>query len=228
MIPTPRQVASNCHNWIGWKTPKGHQWNLSEQDMLDLAMICHKYLLDSGDTDHHAWFADVGCCIGNTTSVMGMSLKPVNGKLVSIDIFADRTDWPGKETRDCWEANMKGLGLRDSILLKPFSSLELAKKEPFCTPETFGVVYIDASHIYSDVKVDIEAWWPLVKKGGYLCGHDCELNATPEQITKIKQNPLWDKDDCTEVGHAGVIVATKELFGDKLQQRNRTWWVKKT
>ena len=225
----PKYIADYCNNWMGWKSPSPFRvnMNLVHQDMLDLATICHKYLLDSGDTEHHAWFADVGCCIGNTSAVMALSLKQVKGRLLSMDIFADRTDWPGKQTQECWESNMKNLGLRDNILLKVKPSVEVATKEVICTPEAFGVVYIDASHIYPDIVADIKAWWPLVKKGGYLCGHDCEMNATPEQIAKIKQNPLWDKDDCTEVGHAGVIVATKELFGDKLQQKNHTWWVQK-
>lgn len=33
-------------------------------------------------------------------------------------------------------------------------------------------VYIDANHAYEFVKQDIEIWFPKVKRGGYLCGHD--------------------------------------------------------
>lgn len=33
-------------------------------------------------------------------------------------------------------------------------------------------VYIDANHEYISVKEDIELWYPLVKKGGILGGHD--------------------------------------------------------
>jgi len=33
-------------------------------------------------------------------------------------------------------------------------------------------VYIDANHAYDYVKEDIELWFPKVKKGGYLLGHD--------------------------------------------------------
>jgi len=33
-------------------------------------------------------------------------------------------------------------------------------------------VFLDADHSYSAVKNDIGAWFPKVKKGGLLCGHD--------------------------------------------------------
>lgn len=33
-------------------------------------------------------------------------------------------------------------------------------------------VYIDANHAYEFVKQDIALWYPKVKKGGYICGHD--------------------------------------------------------
>jgi hypothetical protein len=33
-------------------------------------------------------------------------------------------------------------------------------------------VYIDANHDYEHCKQDIAAWYPLVKIGGYLAGHD--------------------------------------------------------
>ncbi len=36
----------------------------------------------------------------------------------------------------------------------------------------FDFVYIDASHRYEDVKQDIDDWWPKVKTGGMLAGHD--------------------------------------------------------
>jgi hypothetical protein len=34
------------------------------------------------------------------------------------------------------------------------------------------VVFIDALHDYESVKQDIALWWPLVRPGRYLCGHD--------------------------------------------------------
>ena len=38
--------------------------------------------------------------------------------------------------------------------------------------ESLDFVYIDANHAYEWVKTDIKCWFPKVKKGGYLMGHD--------------------------------------------------------
>jgi hypothetical protein len=37
-------------------------------------------------------------------------------------------------------------------------------------------VYIDANHSYSYVLQDCRLWWPKVKNGGVLCGHDYSLS----------------------------------------------------
>lgn len=48
-------------------------------------------------------------------------------------------------------------------------SVEAAKNFP---DGYFHFVYLDAEHDYSSVKKDIEAWWPKVKEGWILGGHD--------------------------------------------------------
>lgn len=36
----------------------------------------------------------------------------------------------------------------------------------------FDVIFIDAQHDYEHCLQDIRLWWPKVRPGGYLCGHD--------------------------------------------------------
>lgn len=47
-------------------------------------------------------------------------------------------------------------------------SIEAAKT----IEDDLDFVYIDANHNYEYVKQDIEAWYPKLKKGGILSGHD--------------------------------------------------------
>jgi hypothetical protein len=58
------------------------------------------------------------------------------------------------------------------------TSLEASKLYP---DESLDVVFLDASHRYEDVKDDIIAWYPKVKKGGIFSGHDYP---TWEQVVK--------------------------------------------
>jgi len=37
-------------------------------------------------------------------------------------------------------------------------------------------VFIDANHSFGEVKMDIEAWFPKVKKSGILAGHDFDID----------------------------------------------------
>lgn len=55
-----------------------------------------------------------------------------------------------------------------SYVLRTLSS-EAAK---LFSDETFDFVYVDANHWEPEVRNDIETWWPKVRKGGILAGHD--------------------------------------------------------
>lgn len=37
-----------------------------------------------------------------------------------------------------------------------------------------GLVFLDANHSYNAVRQDIQHWWPHIRKGGVMCGHDFE------------------------------------------------------
>lgn len=77
----------------------------------------------------------------------------------------------------------------------------------------FDFVYIDAGHIYEEVKSDLDAWWPKVKKGGVFGGHDYgNLQQNPEagkgvqkavdEFLKEKQIPVKDPSIGLRVGEA--------------------------
>jgi len=57
----------------------------------------------------------------------------------------------------------------DRVTIQRTVSVEAAKG---VDDDTVDVVFIDAEHTYDGVKEDIEAWWPKVKAGGWIGGHD--------------------------------------------------------
>lgn len=48
-----------------------------------------------------------------------------------------------------------------------------------------GFVYIDGDHSYGAVVKDIETWWPEVKAGGILAGHDFNWEGVREAVTEF-------------------------------------------
>lgn len=63
-------------------------------------------------------------------------------------------------------------------------SVEQAK---LMAPQQFDWVYIDALHDYQNVRADLEAWAPLVRKGGVLAGHDyLQIPSSPHTATTFE------------------------------------------
>lgn len=66
-----------------------------------------------------------------------------------------------------------------NIIQKVIGSLEAVEQ---FENESIDMVYIDGRHDYESVIADIKAWLPKVKKGGYVTGHDIDLDG--ERVLK--------------------------------------------
>lgn len=79
--------------------------------------------------------------------------------------------------------------------------------------------YIDGNHAYEYVKQDIQIWWPKVKSGGFLMGHDyLDMDwHTTEFMENGKDKHIWIKganenDPYQYAGHFGVNTAVDEFI----------------
>lgn len=50
--------------------------------------------------------------------------------------------------------------------------VDSVKGASFYPDKSLEFVFIDANHEYEAVKADLEAWYPKVKPGGHIAGHD--------------------------------------------------------
>ena len=86
-----------------------------------------------------------------------------NGKIIGVD------KWESSGDR---EDTTNRLANENVQLITGFS-VEVAETIP---DESLDWVYIDADHRYESIKADYTAWYPKVRPGGIICGHDYGIN----------------------------------------------------
>ena len=89
------------------------------------------------------------------------------------------------------------------------------------------VVWMDADHRYSQFKHDILVWWPKVKVGGWLTGHD--MDCWPGEADTVEM-AAHSEEDSHQGTHYGVARALGEMFNPgclKGDPARRFWCVKK-
>ncbi len=87
------------------------------------------------------------------------------GFLYLIDIWID-SGQPDTPEKVCVKELAPFAG-RFEMMKMP--SVEAAKR---FDPNFLDCIYIDAEHTYEAVKADLEAWYPIVRSGGMVSGHD--------------------------------------------------------
>jgi len=85
----------------------------------------------------------------------------------------------GKRTEDFWK-NLFIKTLRYTCFFPQLKIIKLTSEEAtkiftqrnYFPNGYFDLVFIDAEHTYDALKKDINLWWPLLRSGGIICGHD--------------------------------------------------------
>ena len=103
--------------------------------------------------------------------------------LVLVDPFAENDKWYGEEgnswrtaysTEEQYKAVKKKFN-NEIFLGKLFIDRGYSYEAVnHYVNRSFSFVYIDASHLYEDVKKDLNDWMPKLKdENSFMCGHDC-------------------------------------------------------
>lgn len=119
------------------------------------------------------FIAEIGTWQGRSARAMADN---TDGRIVCVDTWADNAYGNAPAEITCypeWLWNEFSKHTENLPHLTPWrmNSVDGAAKAKDCGL-TFDVIFIDAGHNYEDVIADIDAWRPLLSKGGVLCGHD--------------------------------------------------------
>ena len=159
-------------------------------------------------------FLEVGSWCGDSTMEIGSVVKEKGGILFcvdwwkgSMDTYLEKVAMTGDVFSYFWN-RIRRAGLEDVVV--PIRANSGVAHQALIR-EGFDFVFIDGDHRYEGVSNDIKNYAPLVKKGGILCGHDCEGRLEDYDAEFLAAG----KDvDCMESVHCGVVLAVNSVFDD--------------
>ncbi len=135
--------------------------------------------------------AEVGCYRGVSSEVFAIHAA----ELVCVDHWDWSGDYAAKVEPEFLAMAAEYPNLR--VLRRPSPGAADAVPD-----ESMDLVYIDADHEHDSVAADIAAWWPKVRPGGWIAGHD--------------YTPL--------VAGGGVVSAVAAAFGQPERVFSDTSW----
>lgn len=158
---------------------------------------------------------EVGCWKGFTTAHLADAIKDLHGIVWAVD------HWKGNEGTAqeeivlrtdiyaLFEKNLRTLKLRDFIKPLKMDSITASKE---IVDATIDLVFLDADHRYNEFYADLMAWYPKVKIGGIITGHDCEKLYEDLSGTEQEDMRMHGNIDFHNNSHAGVIVGLWDYF----------------
>lgn len=147
-------------------------------------------------------FVEVGCKEGRLTGALLKGILDL--KVYAIDPWRafPQNKGDGAETYEEWDfrkieadfwKNVEGHGGRLEFMRT--TSLEAAQE---FQDGSLDLVFVDAAHDYENCLADIRAWWPKIRQGGFLAGHDYQhkfpgvMRAVAEEFPLIRVAVLPD------------------------------------
>lgn len=163
-------------------------------------MSCHKlYKRMVEQAQNGAVFVELGVYRGKSAAFMAVEIIKSGKKIEfyavdhfkgSPELMSDSEIAAGELFQKTKERLEK---VSNVIKFLPLASIDAAK---VFADESIDFIYIDAAHEYDDVKADIKAWYPKVKRGGIISGDDYAIHSHPGVRKAVDEIfPDADKED---------------------------------
>ena len=171
---------------------------------------------------------EVGSYTGRTSLTMLPYIHLMEGMLYCVDWFRGN---PGAEAvinssyqenniLDTFLNNISENGFEDYTTVLVGTSSDVAQ---IVAPESVDFIFIDADHRYSHIRNDILSWYPKLKPGGLICGHDLDGHLAELDYSRVIAE---SESDVADGYHYGVIRAVYEFFPD-VKNEGTLWYAEK-
>jgi SAM-dependent methyltransferase len=178
IIPTSA-IDNTYYNYGNLNTPENPSWE-HVPGWFAHTEVFKKYI---EEIPSESTVVEVGCFMGRSTCYIAELIKKSNKdvKFYAIDTF------DGSQTEQCHIDISTQLTANNSSFLQEYEKhLDYCKVSQYvqtirgtslnsCNEfddSSIDIIYVDASHEYSDVLADITAWYPKLKQNGIICGDD--------------------------------------------------------
>jgi SAM-dependent methyltransferase len=134
-----------------------------------------------GRIPDHGRVVEVGVWLGRTAIHLAKRIQEDRRPVLvyAVDTFrgapcvtpqmADFVQLSGGSILPQFKANVRAAGVENIVI--PVERASPGAADEFAD-ESVDLVFLDADHTYEGVKADLAAWYPKVKPGGLLAGHD--------------------------------------------------------
>lgn len=195
---------------------------INEQDAITIDRLIREY------SRPNMVVFELGTYTGKSALTILPYVRQMNAKLYCVDWFRGNpgvdaeitTSYQNWNILDVFLNNIHEAGYEDYVTVLVGTADSVAS---MVRDNIADFIFIDADHRYSHVKNDILNWYPKLKNGGLICGHDFE-----KHLHYCDYNRVLEKceEDFVDGCHYGVIRAVCEFFPD-VRREGRIWYARK-
>ncbi|MGA1975737.1 MAG: class I SAM-dependent methyltransferase [Conexivisphaerales archaeon] len=167
---------------------------------------------------------EIGSWKGKSTTWLAKGSRSGPGlKVCAIDPHrggsADTGELVAQGTFQDFAANMKRAGIDDLVVPYVMTSAEAATQ----VQDGVALVFIDGSHEYEDVKLDVELWSPKVVDGGHLALHDA-VNSVWPGVPRAVREVVYESSRFRSLRLVDSMSICEKADGNGLSQRFQRRW----
>jgi len=139
--------------------------------------ICDEFVEKSSDG---SVIVELGAWLGKSTAYQACKIKDSNKKIkfYTVDTFkgdpgaachAPIIAQHGGSIFNAFLSNMESCGCKEFVTPLEQDSESASK---LFSDNSVDFIFVDAGHEYSSVTIDLQSWYPKLKPGGIIAGHD--------------------------------------------------------